>query len=150
MAVTQRSGIVEGKDIMVFCNFGEAGYKKTVAATSHKFDKSAETKTIKRVTKDATSSKWQRKIVTGKSATITVNQLFDVTPDACGYDAMNDAFYKGEPVKVKHAFTDEKGKYEEGMYVITKISVDSPAEGDATMSVTLESTGEIEKKGGDA
>lgn len=145
----KRTGIVEGKDIMVYVDpAGGNSFKPTAAATSHKISYKAETKTNKRVTKDADASKWDNKQVTGMSCSISISCLVDATDNKLGYAAMLNAFKKGQAVKAKYSFTSEQNgdSYEEGMFVIASIDQDAPVEGDGTWSATLESSGEIATK----
>lgn len=145
-----RTGIVEGKDLMVSVDVAGTGtsYKPTAAATSHSIDYSATTKSSKRVTKDSTASLYDHKTVTGLACTIQVEALRDATAEKFGYVEMLKAHKAAKAVKVKYHFADEQSKdnYEEGLFLITKISEKSPADGDATWSATLESTGAIETK----
>lgn len=142
-----RTGIIEGKDIMVFIDpAGGTAYKRTAAATSHKISHKAETKSNKRVTKDSEASKWTHKQVVGFSTTISVNALRSATVEGgTGYAEMLQAYKTGNPVKLKYGFASEEAgdTYEEGLFIIASMDEDTPAEGDATWQASFESSGEV-------
>lgn len=140
-----KTGIQVGKDIMLFVEDGGA-FKPTAAATSHKISFKAESKGNKRVTKDTNASRWDYKQITGMSCSISISALYDATPDKVGYSMMKRVAKAGDPIKVKYGYSDQTGEYEEGLFVITSIDQDAPADGDASWSATLESTGEITTK----
>ena len=58
-----------------------------------------------------------------------------------GLEALETAFNEGKEVHVKIKYPD--GKYREGWAVITELSIDTPHDGEASISGTLEGTGPL-------
>jgi len=144
--------IIDGREMMVYLNTGTAQtptYTPQAAATSHTVSYSAETK--ERITKDTASGSWAKKRVTKLSATIKCEALV-AYGSAAGLSLLKKAFKAKEEVKVKYSLVDaaSSDEYEEGMFVISSLEESSPADGDASYSATLESSGEITTKTGAA
>lgn len=118
-------------------------YTPVAHSSSHTIDYAAETKDRK--TKD--TGVWAVKVVTGLSASISCEAL--QTYDAVvGKEKLLDLMLSRTPVKAKysHAVEQVGDVYYEGTFVITSVNDSTPAEGDATYSVKMESSGEITKK----
>lgn len=123
----------------------EENQEKLVAgSTSHSVSTSAETKS--RSTKDV-SGKWDEKTVTKLSQTVKLDALVAVDPAAYGYDELLALMKAGKPVKLRYGKKKESlaegDKSEVGMYVITSLEKNDPANDDSTMSATFENSGAI-------
>lgn len=140
--------VVEGRDLMVYI-FETDSYKPQAAATSHTITYSGETK--ERVTKDTANGAFSKKKVTKLSVTIKCEAL---TLFGTGnvYQKLLAIMKSREPVKLKYGYSEEAGdassSYEEGMFVITSLEQNSPADDDATYSTTFENDGNVETKTG--
>lgn len=140
--------IVEGKELMLY--FNNAGTVEVpvwvagAAATSHKISKKNDLK--ERVTKDTVGLSPEKR-VTKKTVTITVDALVSVD-SSFGYDEIDALDELNEPVLLKYGFkgTVTGRKYKQGLFIISNLDQDAPAEGDATFSCTFESCGNIETK----
>ena len=149
----QNGDIVEGRDLMLYLNTGASGenptYTPQAAATSHTITYSAETK--ERVTKDTKNGAFSNKTVTKLGVSIKSDCLVSVG-DAAGWDKLLATFKARKPIKLKYGFVDEKNgdSYEEGMFVITSLEQNSPADEDASYSATFENDGAVETKSKEA
>lgn len=145
----QNGDYIEGRDLMVFVDSSDGSseptWSKTAAATNHTISYSAETK--ERSTKDTENGAFSQKSVTKLSATITVEALTTYNPE-CGFKSLLKMYKTRKPVKLKYGFAAEESsdEYEEGLFVITSLEENSPADDDATYSATFESTGVVETK----
>lgn len=113
-------------------------------STSHSVSTSAETKS--RSTKDV-SGKWDEKTVTKLSQTVKLDALVLTDPEKYSYDDLMALMKAGEPVKLRYGKKKESlaegDKSEEGMYVITSLERNDPANDDSTLSATFENSGAI-------
>lgn len=137
--------IIEGRDLMVYVNTSTAEaptFNAQAAATNHTISYSAETK--ERVTKDTASGAWSTKRVTKLSASIKCECLY-VYNSQTGIKILKAAFKNRQSLLLKYGFASEEAgdEYEKGLFIITSLEEASPADGDATVSVTFESNGEI-------
>lgn len=134
---------------MLYLNTGASGenptYTPQAAATSHTITYSAETK--ERVTKDTKNGAFSEKTVTKLGVSIKSDCLVSVG-DAAGWNKLLATFKSRKPIKLKYGFADEKSgdSYEEGMFVITSLEQNSPADEDASYSATFENSGPVETK----
>jgi len=137
--------IIQGSDVLVHVNTGTAEvpvWKPVAHQTSCSISNSATTK--ERVQKS--TGKWKGKKVVGLATTIKCDALASYDADG-GYDVLNALFKAGASLLVKYSGTEIAGKkYEQGLFVITSLERNDPAQDDSTMSVTLENDGEIETK----
>ena len=145
----QKGDYIAGRDMMLYVDTsngeGEPTYQPTAAATSHTISYSGETK--ERVTKDTANGAFSEKSVTKLSVSITCETLRVFNADA-GFEKLLEIFKSRKPVKLKYGFAQEEtsDKYEEGMFVITSLEEQSPADDDATVSATFENSGAVETK----
>lgn len=113
-------------------------------STSHNVSTSAETKS--RSTKDVLG-KWDEKTVTKLSQTVKLDALVLTDPEKYSYDDLMALMKAGEPVKLRYGKKKESlaegDKSEEGMYVITSLERNDPANDDSTLSATFENSGAI-------
>ena len=139
---------IEGRDLMLYIQEGDT-FIPQAAATSHTISYSGETK--ERVTKDSKNGAFSNKRVTKLSVSIQCEALTLFGADSV-YDKLLAIMKSRKPVKLKYGYTEEAGgqssKYEEGMFVITSLEQNSPADDDATYSATFENDGNVETKTG--
>lgn len=148
MAFT-KGDYIEGRNMMLFVNTGTNSatptWTKTAAATSHTISFSGETK--ERVTKDTENGAFSQKSVTKLTCSITCEALTTYNADM-GYDKLLSLMKARTPVLLKFGFTtsDTGSSYEQGLFVITSLEQNTPADDDATYSATFENTGKVETK----
>lgn len=135
---------INGSDLLL-----EVGGKAVGHCTSHTLTFNSETKdrAVKPVaTAEKSSGLWKGKGVTGLSISISAEGLRFYEETENGYDQIAPLWGKGDSVTVK-AFKrgDDETPYVEGKFVIASLEETSPAQDDATYSVSLENDGEPEK-----
>ena len=139
---------IEGRDLRLYIQENDA-FVPQAAATSHTISYSGETK--ERVTKDSKNGAFSNKRVTKLSVSIQCEALTLFGTDSV-YDKLLAIMKSRKSVKLKYGYTEETGgqnsKYEEGMFVITSLEQNSPADDDATYSATFENDGNVETKTG--
>lgn len=143
-------GYVNGSDLLLF-----VGGKAVGHCTSHTLTFNSETKD--RNVKPAASlgaqaGLWKGKGVTGLSISISAEGLRFYNETENGFDEISAKWGVGKSVKVKAYQRGENGvvetgngasePYVEGNFIIASIEETSPAQDDATYSVTLENDGE--------
>lgn len=140
MALPQ-SGYINGSDLLL-----SVGGKAVGHCTSHTLTFNSETKD--RAVKPAASAGyssglWKGKGVTGLSISISAEGLRFYGETENGYDEIAAKWGKGQAVEVK-AFQREGDEipYVVGNFVIASLEETSPAQDDATYSISLESDGE--------
>lgn len=133
----------DGSAYLLYVVVGEQE-KLIGGSTSHNVSTSAETKS--RSTKDV-SGKWDEKTVTKLSQTVKLDALVLTDPEKYSYDDLMALMKAGEPVKLRYGKKKESlaegDKSEEGMYVITSLERNDPANDDSTLSATFENSGAI-------
>jgi predicted secreted protein len=140
MAVPQ-SGYINGSDLLL-----NVGGKAIGHCTSHTITFNSETKD--RAVKPAASASysaglWKAKGVTGLSISVKADGLRYYGEGENGFDELSALWGAGAPVTVK-AFEREGDAtpYLEGSFVITSVEETTPAQDDATYTISLESNGE--------
>ena len=138
------TGYINGSDLLL-----SVGGKAVGHCTSHTLTFNSETKdrAVKPVSAATISAGlWKGKGVTGLSISISAEGLRFYGETENGFDAIAAKWGEGKSVEVK-AFQRENDAepYVEGNFVIASIEETSPAQDDATYSITLESDGEPEK-----
>ena len=140
MALPQ-TGYINGSDLLL-----SVGGKAVGHCTSHTLTFNSETKD--RAVKPAASASyssglWKGKGVTGLSISISAEGLRFYGETENGYDELAAKWGKGQAVEVK-AFQREgdASPYVVGNFVIASLEETSPAQDDATYSISLESDGE--------
>lgn len=140
MAVPQ-SGYINGSDLLL-----NVGGKAIGHCTSHTITFNSETKD--RAVKPAASASysaglWKGKGVTGLSISVKADGLRYYGEGENGFDELSALWGAGAPVTVK-AFEREGDAtpYLEGSFVITSVEETTPAQDDATYTISLESNGE--------
>lgn len=143
-------GYVNGSDLLLF-----VGGKAVGHCTSHTLTFNSETKdrNVKPVASlGAQAGLWKGKGVTGLSISISAEGLRFYNETENGFDEIAAKWGVGQSVKVKAYQRGENGvvesgngasePYVEGNFIIASIEETSPAQDDATYSVTLENDGE--------
>lgn len=135
------TGYINGSDLLLMVDGKAVGH-----CTSHTLTFNSETKgrAVKPVAEAAKSSGlWKGKGVTGLSISISAEGLrfYDETEN--GHEQIAPLWGKGTSVTVK-AFKrgGDDAPYVEGKFVIASLEETSPAQDDATYSVSLENDGE--------
>lgn len=143
-------GYVNGSDLLLF-----VGGKAVGHCTSHTLTFNSETKdrNVKPVaSQGAQAGLWKGKGVTGLSISISAEGLRFYNETENGFDEIAAKWGVGQSVKVKAYQRGENGvvetgngasePYVDGNFIIASIEETSPAQDDATYSVTLENDGE--------
>ena len=140
MAIPQ-TGYINGSDILL-----SVGGKAIGHCTTHTLTFNSETKD--RAVKPAASAEyssglWKGKGVTGLSISLSAEGLRYYGEGENGFDELSALWGAGAPITVK-AFQREgdASPYLEGQFVITSLEETSPAQDDATYSISLENDGE--------
>ena len=140
MALPQ-TGYINGSDLLL-----SVGGKAVGHCTSHTLTFNSETKdrAVKPTASASYSSGlWKGKGVTGLSISISAEGLRFYGETENGFDEIGAKWGKGQAVEVK-AFQREgdENPYVVGNFIIASIEETSPAQDDATYSISLESDGE--------
>ena len=141
MADVNPTGYINGSDILL-----NVGGKAIGHCTSHTLTMSSETKD--RAVKPLASAginagKWKNKGVTGLSISISAEGLRFYDETESGYDQISASWGVGQSVDVVcFKRGQSETPYVKGNFIIASIEETSPAEDDATYSVSLENDGE--------
>ena len=135
------SNYINGSNILLL-----VGGKCVGHCTSHTLTFNSETKerAVKPPQTDAaTTGLWKAKGVTGLSISISADGLRYTGEAENGFDELGESWGAGASVTVK-AFLrgDDSNPYVEGSFIISSIDETSPAQDDATYSISLENDGE--------
>lgn len=142
--MAQRNGYINGSDLLLYIGDAAVGH-----CSSHKITYGIETKerAVKPLKTESTSANlWKEKVVTALSISISADGLRFYQETENGLDEISNMWGKGQSVKVeayprKLTANDKVAPYLQGNFVITSIEEDSPAQDDATYSVSLENDG---------
>lgn len=141
MADVNPTGYINGSDILLNVVGKAIGH-----CTSHTLTMSSETKD--RAVKPLASAginagKWKTKGVTGLSISISAEGLRFYDETESGYDQISSSWGVGQSVEVVcFKRGQSETPYVKGNFIIASIEETSPAEDDATYSVSLENDGE--------
>lgn len=132
---------INGSNILLM-----VGTKCIGHCTTHTLTFNSETKdrAVKPVQSDtATTGLWKTKGVTGLSISISADGFRYTDESENGFDELSQKWGVGASVTVK-AFKrgSDNSPYVQGNFVITSIEETSPAQDDATYSISLENDGE--------
>lgn len=141
MAETEK--YINGSDLLLM-----VGGKAVGHCSSHTLTYNSETKdrAVKPVASaDISSGLWKGKGVTGLSISISAEGLRFYNETESGYEEIAPLWGKGASVEVK-AFKrgNDSAPYVKGNFVIASLEETSPAQDDATYSISLENDGEPE------
>ena len=137
-----KTGYINGSDLLVKIAGKAVGH-----CTSHTLTFASETKdrAVKPVASATIStSLWKGKGVTGLSVSISAEGLRNYDETEGGFKSLVNAWVTGQPVEVI-GFERESDAtpYLSGNFVITKLEETSPAQDDATYSISLENDGVV-------
>lgn len=135
------TGYINGSDLLLMVAGKPVGH-----CTSHTLTFNSETKdrAVKPVASKAKSSGlWKGKGVTGLSISVSAEGLRFYDEIENGHEQVAPSWGKGASVEVK-AFKrgGDATPYLKGMFVISSLEETSPAQDDATYSISLENDGE--------
>lgn len=135
--------IINGSDLLIKVKGKGFGHN-----TSHTVTFTSETKerAVKPpVEKAKSSGMWKQKGVTGLSVSISAEGLRCYEETENGYTEIAPSWGKGETVEVEcFRRGEDKAPYLKGLFVIASMEETSPAQDDATYSISLENAGEPE------
>ena len=139
-------GYINGSDLLLM-----VGGKAVGHCTSHTLTFNSETKdrAVKPVASNGISSgKWKGKGVTGLSISIKADGLRFYDESENGFDEVAPKWGEGASVEVKAFKRTDSGNaegsnpYVQGKFIIASLEETSPAQDDATYSISLENDGE--------
>ncbi len=139
--MAETTGYVNGSDLLL-----SVGGKAVGHCSSHTLTMNSETKD-RAVKPEASagvdSGLWKGKGVTGLSISISAEGLRFYGEKENGFEEMAPLWGKGASVEVK-AFkrSSDDAPYVQGKFVIASLEESSPAQDDATYSISLENDGE--------
>ena len=150
------SGIIDGGDILVYLNTGTAQepvWSPAFHCTECSIDHSTELRTRK--TKDTGQSSQKR--AGEQSTTITVLALATYPGTGYNYYSLREKQLAKEEIMLKYAGRPEADvtagkaevaeqvgdKYEQGMFLITKVGRSDKKGDDSTMTTTFENSGDV-------
>ncbi len=141
--MAEASNYINGSDLLLM-----VGGKAVGHCSSHTLTYNSETKdrAVKPVASaDISSGLWKGKGVTGLSISISAEGLRFYNETESGYEEIAPLWGKGASVEVK-AFKrgNDSAPYVKGNFVIASLEETSPAQDDATYSISLENDGEPE------
>lgn len=137
-----KNGYINGSDLLIKIAGKAVGH-----CTSHTLTFASETKdrAVKPVASATIStSLWKGKGVTGLSVSISAEGLRNYDETEGGFKSLVSAWVTGQPVEVI-GFERESDAtpYLSGNFVITNLEETSPAQDDATYSISLENDGVV-------
>jgi predicted secreted protein len=137
-----KTGYVNGSDLLI-----KIGGKAVGHCTSHTLTFSSETKdrAVKPLASATISSSlWKGTGVTGLTVSISADGLRNYDETEGGFKSLLAAWATGQPVQVV-AFERESDAtpYLSGNFTITSLDETSPAQDDATYSISLDNDGEV-------
>lgn len=140
--MTVKEKFRDGSDMLLRINGDAIGH-----CTEHSVSMSAETKD--RAFKPAqsepsSSSLWKGKGVTGLSINISASGLIVVGEKEASYSKLMQAYMAGESIEVECFVRGKEQPYLKGMFVITSLENNAPAQDDATFTIQLENDGKPE------
>lgn len=95
----------------------------------------------------STDGLWDEKSVSKRSVSISTDCLVCKDETGSNYDELLEAMDSGKPVKLKYAYAGEESKkYRVGMFVITSLQRNDPADDDSNYSASFENTGKVRTK----
>lgn len=141
--MAEASNYINGSDLLLM-----VGGKAVGHCSSHTLTFNSETKdrAVKPVASaDISSGLWKGKGVTGLSISISAEGLRFYNETESGYEEIAPLWGKGASVEVQ-AFKrgNDSAPYVKGNFVIASLEETSPAQDDATYSISLENDGEPE------
>ncbi len=137
-----KEGYINGSDLLIKIAGKAVGH-----CTSHTLTFASETKdrSVKPVASATIStSLWKGKGVTGLSVSISAEGLRNYDETEGGFKTLVSAWVTGQPVEViGFERESDANPYLSGNFVITNLEETSPAQDDATYSISLENDGVV-------
>lgn len=131
---------INGSDILLNVGSNAIGH-----CTTHTITYNSDTKD-RAVKPEANKSKsaglWKQKGVTGLGISIKADGLRVYKETENGYEQIAPMWGKGQSVEVQCFHRGEEAPYLKGKFVITSLEETSPAEDDATYTISLDNDGE--------
>lgn len=139
--MAQTSGIINGSDLLL-----SIGGKAVGHCTSHTCTYNSETKerAVKPAASEAaTAGLWKGKGISALSISISAEGIRAYDETENGFEQVSALWGEGKSVEVK-AFkrAGDATPYLKGKFVVTSLEETSPAQDDATYSISLENDGE--------
>ncbi len=137
-----KSGYCNGSDILLMIGGKAIGHCSTHTTTYNSETKDRAVKPV--ATAPLSAGLWKNKGVTGLSVSISAEGFVFYDETECGYKDLLALWKAGKSVEVK-GFEREKdtAPYVSGNFVITSLEQASPAQDDATYTISLENDGEV-------
>ena len=145
------TGYQHGSDMLVGIvsgdKFSPLGHSKTCTITNSAETKERAVKPTLREKKEAANpGMWKEKSVSSLAVSISA-EGFKFYGDEMGYDKLLEMWETGEAVKVRYALRgEEKTKYREGDFIIMSLEEQNPGDDDASYTISLENSGQVEAK----
>ncbi len=87
---------------------------------------------------------WDEKSVSKRTTTVSCDALDFEGDSGATYDELLAAMDAGEKVKLKYAYKGEENtKYRVGLFVITSLQRNDPADDDSTFNASFENSGKV-------
>lgn len=143
-----KTGYCNGSDMLLYIGDTDTNAKAIGHCTTHTATFTSETK--ERAVKPLASASisaglWKQKGVTSLSVSITAEGLVFYDETESGYKTLAALWKAGKSVAVKCMERENSDTpYLSGNFVIASLEQTSPAQDDATYSITLENDGEVE------
>lgn len=142
--------VLDGCNLILSVKLEKSG-KAAALAFSESCKVSTDAETGERITKESSSGKWSEKFVKKFSEQITADGMviIDGGDTLPSYDILKKLMLDGKPVDASYSIREgstREGKTAagySGSFIITKLDLDGPADGDAKYSVTLDSCGPV-------
>jgi predicted secreted protein len=130
---------INGSDLLIKVAGDYLAHSSTHTTTYNTETKDRSFKPVGTVEKG--SGKWKNKGVSGLSISISAEGLRTDDKVENGFATLLAAWKKGESIVVEAIEREGKGPYLKGSFIIASLEETSPAEDDATYSISLENDG---------
>jgi predicted secreted protein len=131
---------INGSDLLIKVAGNYLAHSSTHTTTYNTETKDRSFKPVGTVKKG--SGKWKNKGVSGLSISISAEGLRTDDEVENGFATLLAAWKKGESIVVEAIEREGKDPYLKGAFIIASLEETSPAEDDATYSISLENDGE--------
>lgn len=137
--VAQKSGYVNGSDLLLYFGEKAVGHCTTHTTT---FDTETKDRAVKPVASATLAQAlWKSSGVTGLSVTISFEGLAFYDETEFGVRDLLNAWSSGKSVEVKCMERGSTDPYLKGKFVLTQLEEDAPAQDDVTYKGTLKNDG---------
>ena len=136
------TGQINGSDLLIFIGTKAIGHCTTHTLTFNTETKESSFKPA--ASEPITASKWTDKSESKKSVSISADGLRNFSEEEGGFKTLLAAWIAGTPVTVKGCEREkDTTPYISGSFIITSLTETSPANDDATYSISLENSGPV-------